>query len=273
MRRAVIVILLFAGCRETPAGTPPRKPPNEHAAWMKGKPAGCGGLTKFMLEQAGPDAVDCNKQRNNAAAIHCANDAFRNRRPFVICSGEFGMDSYLSTGVAGTPDGNLMVFDMDTLGPAYRGSCLRQNVAIGPEGWPDCKKALTNMTDLRTKRPYHERGTIEWEEPWPPSCATAALQAKRVAFPPRAIAHPDPITAPERWGLTCRGTHPHFELLIARDGSVACARIINVINKPSPPGINDEIRANLMKWRFQPPKVNGEPVEMVWGMQFNMQCR
>ena len=226
-----------------------------------------------MTRLAGPDAADCTKERNMRAAIACANASFRNRQPFLLCEGRPGFDSNLETGVAGLPNGDVAIIYSDRLGPQHRGLCPRQNVSVGPGDMPQCKHALVDEIDLRSGHAYLERQPLAWEESWPASCAQTALKARVISRPPRPIYNPDPISGLQRWNVLCSKVHPLFEVLIGKTGDVACARVIDVMGTSPPPGLNDAIRTNLLKWRFEPPIVNGEAVEARWRMQFTPPCR
>lgn len=228
----------------------------------------CRLLNDRMRQDAGAEAIECS-HGSFKDAIACANDAFRQRRPFLLCNGGWGMDSYGETGAAGLANGSMQFYYLDTFGPQYRGTCLRMNIAISPDGWPQCKRALAGEIDLRTGRPRTERVRLPHEENWPPSCAQRAVHAASRSMGVKLLRGSNPLPDPARWGLRCRRAAPAFEMLVDRSGSVVCARVISAGDGAPAPGLYDSIRSHLMRWRFEPPTLYGQPVEVRWGMQLN----
>ncbi len=52
------------------------------------------------------------------------------------------------------------------------------------------------------------------------------------------------------------------------NGNVKCARILSV-GRRTPvqiPGLYESIRQRLLRWRFEPPALHGQPLEVRWGM-------
>ena len=177
------------------------------------------------------------------------------------------MDSFIENGVAGLPDGNLAIYYFDSMGAFMRGVCLRPNASLAADDWPRCKTALANVTDLRSGLPYKEL-VVPNEEPWPPSCSATAPHAPTDGVRTRLIAGNNVLPDYERWGLRCKDTVA-FEMLIGKDGRVKCARVRSVGRHPRNAALYDTIRSRLMNWRFEPPMLHGEPIEMRWGMQIN----
>ncbi|GEM_PF-6712475 len=141
MRLRPLALLLLLACHEDKVTFPSHLP--AHAAPVMPASIGqpCKLLTNRMSADAGEGAADC--QQN----VRCANDALRDRKPFVLCSGSFGMDSWVENGVAGLPGGGVAFYYFDTMGPATRGMCLRQNVTAS--AWPVCRSKLVAEVDLR----------------------------------------------------------------------------------------------------------------------------
>ena len=57
-------------------------------------------------------------------------------------------------------------------------------------------------------------------------------------------------------------------MIIDKAGRVMCVRILSVGRRAAVqiPGLYDSIRQRLLRWRFKPPTLHGEPVEVRWGM-------
>jgi hypothetical protein len=227
----------------------------------------CRLLPPMMEAQTGPDAVHCSP---DAEGILCANAAFRNRRTFTLCQGSFGMDSWGEIAVAGLPNGDLMSFYLDTMGPKYRATCPHAEVSLDPDGWPECRIEPVDRIDLSTGKKYSDFEDT-FGDPWPLPCAADAMRARRVSFPPRPRKRVPLVSDPARWNLRCPPFGVTFELLIARDGSVRCARL-HEKTEAWRPGLAEEIRKNLRSWRFVPPSLDGSPLEVRWGMRENDVC-
>ncbi len=133
-------LLLFA-CHEDKVTFPNHLPTRAAAVTPNAIGQPCKLLTNVMSQDAGAGATDC--QQN----ARCAGDAIRERKPFMLCSGSFGMDSWIENGVAGLPGGGVAFYYFDTLGPATRGTCLNQNVKT--DAWPVCTSKLVAEVDLR----------------------------------------------------------------------------------------------------------------------------
>jgi len=224
--------------------------------------SGCHLLAERMARDTGGHAVPCDE------GIACANDAFRQKKPFTLCHGGWGMDSHIETGVAGLANGNVLFYYLDTFGPHYRGTCLRTNVSLAAAQWPECRTALLDQMDLATGKPLVEAPPLPTEEAWPRSCADRALQAARRSYGVRLITGQNPLPNPEQFGYRCRDAVV-FEMLIDKTGRVECTRVISVGLRPRVPAAYDLINARLMRWRFEPPTIHGEPVDVLWGMQIN----
>lgn len=232
------------------------------------QPSGvCRGLVSAMDAQAGPDAVHCSA---DATGILCANAAFRNRRTFTMCSGAWGMDSWMESGVAGLPDGDLMSFYLDTRGARYRGTCPRAEVSLDPAGWPECRIALIDRVDLSTGQKYVEFGET-YGEAWPPPCAADAMRAKRPQLGLLPRKRVPLVSDPSRWKINCGRFSVGFELLVALDGRVRCVRLTERTEK-WPPGLAEEIRKNLKSWTFVAPNLDGQPLEVRLGWRENDVC-
>jgi hypothetical protein len=221
----------------------------------------CPLIAGWMRDATGERAVACSD-------VRCANDAFRRKVPFTQCNSGFGLDSNLESGVAGVANGNLLIYQLDTRGPATRGTCLRPNVSLAADDWPRCKTALIDEIDLRTGKPYEGPPKSSVEEEWPPACAQRVLHAASQPFP-KLIRGENPLPHPEQWGMTCRRGTVSFQMLVGRSGNVECARIISVGFHPADRKLYDDVRSRLMQWRFAPPTLHGEPVDVRFGMTIN----
>lgn len=226
----------------------------------------CHMIIESMRAQAGQGAISCSEGRTNLEAIACTNDAFRRKQAFLLCDSGLGMDSYFENGVVGLSNGNIVIYYLDTLGPAYRGTCLSPNISLATDDWPQCRTSLVDEVDLRTGKPYVERPKLSVEEDWPMSCAQDALRAPRWPVGVQLVSGKNPLPQPERWGLTCGDAAVSFEMLIDRTGKVKCSRIISVGLRAPRPGLYDSIRSYLNRWRFKPPTLHGEPIDVRWGM-------
>jgi len=223
--------------------------------------APCQAIVGEMKSVAGENAISCGEKPTMRSAIACANDAYKRKRPFIICEGGSGMDSWFELGVAGRSDGSIVEFYFDSMGPQHRGVCARENVAVGKAGWPQCTRELTEQVNLGTGEPYHEASSLD--ENWPDSCRSRALAAKRFHFPPKPLAMTAYVTNPERWSVDCARFSLGFDVLIDASGKVVCARVGREV---ATVGLVEEIRRNLENWRFEQPMVYGVPVDARWGM-------
>jgi len=153
---AVLAVLGLVTCdsEDPPRGSsPPAKPTYDEARraqWLAGRAAPCRLTIDSMRFETGGTFVHCSEGRTRREAIACAKRAFERKQPFVLCTGEWGMDSYIETGVAGLADGNILMFYFDTCGPRYRGTCRRPNISFAPDDWPQCRTALVQQIDLKT---------------------------------------------------------------------------------------------------------------------------
>jgi len=261
MRKPVsIAAILFVACQaRLPETAPPRKSPDPRKSAMSERSYQpiCRILSAPMAGYAGPDAIDCNRQATLEAATACMRTAFQARHPFTLCHGGPTMDSWAESGIVGLPSGAIEFFYFDTMGPAYRGICLRQNVVLLPGG-PQCRRELQDQIDLRTGL-AHEELSDRRGESWPAACAVHALASIR-GSPPVRFRSDLPIT-PDRFGIWCRKYQAWGEVLIDRNGRVECMRIISGSDDPPIPELREQIRANVTKWRFAPVTVGGDPVE------------
>ena len=196
--------------------------------------------------------------------------ALRRREPFIYLRSGWGMDSQISSAIVATRGGAVLFYYADTLGPAFKGTCLRQNVLSAPAGWPVCRRELAEQIDLRTCKPYQERYRSRYEEPWPAGCDTRAP-----ALPAgRPLRHTPLFPDPERWDLRCDRIELRVEAIIDETGRVQCTRVADFWNRdlPPPEGLYDEIRKNAMQWKFAPPTVYGQPIAVRWGLYDGPDC-
>lgn len=277
MRVAFIAAFALVACDGEPfPGSPPQssrpaRPTYEEdrrAQWLTGRGAPCRLTIDSVRSETGGTFVPCSEGRTTTQAIACAKQAFDRKEAFLLCDGRWGMDSYIETGVAGLANGNALFYYLDTFGPAYRGTCLRPNVSWAPDDWPQCRTALVQQVDLKTGAAYVERMRHASEEEWPKTCAAIAERAPRRAVGVHLVTGETPLPNPERWGLRCNDAVVSFEMIIDKTGDVKCARILSV-GRRAPvqiPGLYDSIRQRLLRWRFEPPTLHGEPLEVRWGM-------
>jgi len=273
----LLVLAVTAGCSEEvefPSEpptqvkhelTPPQlESPSRREArmWLTSPLPPCRSIVEDMRRTAGAGARSCNDTPSTALAIQCANASIRRGLPFTMCDGRWGFDSWHELGVAGQPNGNVVFYALDTFGPRYKGTCLRRNVALSDEGWPQCALELAGKTALDTGEPWEDPSTRY--DNWPETCREQVLRVKRVSFPPKIVSRRPLVTHPARWDVDCSRFALHFELLIDETGHVAC---VSVPEKLSPPGLADEVRRNLSVWRFEPPNIYERSVSLRWGMQ------
>src|SRR5712691_6943234 len=268
-------ILCLGACKPSasPASTS-RQPVDAYtearrAAWLAGRSSSCRLIVDSMRRETGEGTLACSEGRTTREAIACAKHAFDRKRPFTLCDSGWGMDSYFENGVAGLADGNILIYYLDTFGPRYRGTCLRPNVSFATNDWPQCRTALIHQIDLQTGHGYVERAELPNEEKWPQSCADIAVRAPRWSVGVQLVTGENPLPNPERWGLRCKEAVVTFEMLIDKTGRVTCARIVSVGLRAPVPGLYASIRLRLLRWRFKPPTLHGEPLNVRWGMQIN----
>lgn len=274
---AVIAVFALATCGkerfpehppQSPRAAQPSYDEGRRAQWLAGRAAPCRLILDSVRHETGGTFVPCSEGRTTSNAIACAKAAFDHKRPFLLCGGGWGMDSYIETGVAGLANGNALFYYLDTFGPRYRGTCLRPNVSWAPDDWPQCRTALVQQVDLKTGEEYVERTRHAGEEDWPRTCAAIAARAPRRAISVHLVTGETPLPNPERWGLRCKDAVVSFEMIIDRTGQVKCARILSV-GRRAPvqiPGLYDSIRLRLLRWRFKPPTLHGQPLDVRWGM-------
>jgi hypothetical protein len=274
---AVLAVLALVACggeelpREPPQPARPTYDEARRAQWLAGRAGPCRLIIDSVRSQTGGSFVACSEGRTRMEAIACAKEAFEDKQPFLLCNGGWGMDSYIETGVAGLANGNVLFYYLDTFGPRYRGTCLRPNVSFAKDDWPQCRTALVQPIDLKTGDAYVERMGHSSEEKWPRSCAAIAARAPRWPIGVQLVTGETPLPNPERWGLRCKDAVVSFEMIIDRTGRVKCVRILSVGRRTAVqiPGLYDSIRKRLRRWRFKPPTLHGEPVEVRWGMTVN----
>jgi len=231
----------------------------EQSASMRFPIQPCQLILGDLKMMAGADSTACNELPSAVQSIDCANRQFRKKGGFTLCHGGWGMDSRMESGVAGMPNGNLGVIYLDTFGPTYRGVCLRQNVVLSATGWPVCTTELASRTDLRTGQPYVEPGSKL--ESWSEGCEARAARALRLVQWPRALKRRRLLSEPNAWNQKCSRLSLTVTMLIDRSGRVACVAVPKSL---SPPGLADEVRRNLLGFRFEPAKIYGVPVEGRW---------
>ena len=274
---AVLAVLALVTCdsedlpREPPQQARPTHDQARRTQWLSSRTAPCRLIIDSVRRETGGTFVACSEGRTRTESIACAKEAFDRKRPFLLCDGGWGMDSYIETGVAGVPNGNVLFYYLDTFGPRYRGTCLRPNVSFAPDDWPQCRTALLQQVDLNTGGAYVERTRQSREEDWPRPCAAIAARAPRWPLGVHLVSGETPLPNPQRWGLRCRDAVVSFEMIIDKTGRPKCVRILEV-GRRAPvqiPGLYDSIRQRLRRWRFEPPTLHDEPVEVRWGMTVN----
>jgi len=270
-RASVVVFLLLASCKQQEVVFPTSPPETVHtefkplelqeSQWFRDRIAPCRVILPEIKEVGGGGATSCTDAPSQAEAIDCANRQFRRRAGFTLCRGGWGMDSLIEVGVAGSPEGDLAFVYFDGMGPAYRGGCPREKVALSVTGWPRCTVELTNKTDLRTGKPYAEF----WDEfeSWSPGCEARALRATREPSDIKLRKRVQLLSDPNQWNRDCSRLSLSLHVLIDREGRVVCTA---VPKKLEPHGLSLELRRNLGQLRFDPPRVYGVPVEARWGL-------
>ena len=275
-----VAVLAFLGLVACDSEDLPREPPQlrtptydetRREQWLARRAAPCRLIIDSVRHETGGTFVACSEGRTTKEAVACAKRAFDRKRPFLLCSGGWGMDSYIENGIAGVPNGNVLFYYLDTFGPRYRGTCLRPNVSFAPDDWPRCRAALVQQIDLQTGDAYVERIRRSSEEEWPRSCAAIAARAPRWPVGVQLVTGETPLPNPEQWGLRCRDAVVSFEMIIDEAGRPKCVRILSVGRRApvQTPGLYDSIRQRLRRWRFKPPTLHGEPLEVRWGMTIN----
>jgi hypothetical protein len=222
---------------------------------------GCMDVAADIAAEAGPRSMSCT----NDDAVTCIDQALRRREPFIFLHSGFGGDSFISKAVVGTPGGAVVFYYADSMGPAFKGTCLRQNVLSGVQRWPVCTRELSDRIDLRTCGPYQEPYSPRYAEPWPPGCdahAPADLPTGVQVFHRVSL-----ITDPKKWSLRCDQLSVHALVIVDENGNVACVRVLSFLSlsageAPPPPGLYDEIRKNAMQWKFSRPVIYGHPVRV-----------
>jgi len=229
----------------------------------------CKDWTEEIARSVGPRSISCTDPDESKANV-CADAALRKGTPFTVFTGRYGMDSFLSKGIVAKENGAVDFYVGDGMGETFKGTCLRENVLSSPTGWPACKRTLSGMVDLRT---CHEH--VEWparyEERWSGDCDESASRIAKIYN--LWVLHRVPLIADfEKWNVRCKDFKPSFELIIDPRGNVRCARIISSHPSP-PPGLHDEMKKNLMRWKFQPPTIHGVPIELRVREEERVNCR
>jgi hypothetical protein len=217
-------------------------------------------LLKEMLHLTGQRARDCSVEATHLDAFACANESLLHRIPFTFCEGGWGMDSRIESGVAGLTDGSIVLFYFDTMGARFKGSCAARDVILAEDGWPLCRRALSNVTSLSTHRPLDER-ILPADLEWSADCAQLALEAPTdpwAAWPRFVDGYIPQVTDPAVWGKV--KTMATFEIVVGGSGRAECVRIIDAAKKKQPREFYESIRKDVMRWKFEPPTLYGHPV-------------
>jgi hypothetical protein len=119
-------------------------------------------------------------------------------------------------------------------------------------------------------------GMFPSAEEWAPECKALALAAERPGGRvtlPTAKRGMDFGSGLSGWDLPCPGTAPVYELLVDETGAVVCARILRITYGKPPEGLYDAVRRELVKARFLPATLDGEPVMMRLMVTLVFKCK